>query len=739
MSGFVSPFAKPSNTDIMADMNAAQRLAAEHDQGPALVLAGAGSGKTRVITTRFAHLVRHHKIRPRRILTVTFTRKAADEMRDRIKALLGAQQVAAAPVGTMHGIALGQLRQAPEVAGLREGFTIADEARCHQLLRQIMEAADAEDTERDTIKALLGMITAIKDKGYTPATAMADAEALRQTFPKSAHGLFDEALAWFEAFQTSLRAENSADFADILLWPTLAMEKALDGVVDGVDGAALQAQWAGAFDRIMVDEYQDTSPLQERWIRCLADHGHLFVVGDDSQAIYAFRGSDSGFILSFVDRWPGCRLYHLLENYRCSPVILAAANRLISHNAHRHPKELVAAKGGPGWRPVRVGEAETRYVEAAWIVEMARLLIAESDMDGGQVSIYVCYRAGAMSRRFEEAAIAAGVPYAIVGDTGFYGRQEIKDALAYMRMMDAPADRVAWERVANLPARGLGEKTMALIVEEAAASEDGDLIAAGVRLADRFELRKDGAEGARELARLQEAWNAATWGQTLLDERVEAVLRDSGYMAHWRNHDDPKADDRLDNIAEFLTLCREAGGIDELFERARKAAEAETDSAQLVFMTLHASKGLEADVVFLPGWEERTFPTRHAVDAEADGSRRGTAAIEEERNLGYVGVTRARSELIITWSASDGEGPSRFIDELKGDAPHDVVEAFDIPYLPRSDQESSDAQKATARECASSLGLALPDSVLRNRRLVSIWLDRYLADVARNEARLSGK
>lgn len=773
---FQSPFETP-DFDYLSALNEGQREAVEAKDGPILVLAGAGTGKTRVMTTRMAHLSRHHGVRLSRILSVTFTKKAAGEMSERAHGLLGAQAQSAS-ISTFHSLGLRLLRQRPDLAGLRERFELIDDARALTILRTVITAAgpealaelmappadgpgdgdsqptaggsgggagcgddgpggasapqaDAEGdgaVDREVVKAVLKTLRYLKDMGWTPADVVERPASIRKSLPTKGQRLaFDKAAPWAGSYQQALLAANLADFADLLLWPSIGMER----------DEALRKEWAAQWDYVQVDEYQDTNPLQERLIELLArDHRNVFVVGDDSQAIYSFRGSDSRFILEFASRWQGARVFALTENYRCNPNFLRAANALIANNVKRHQKELIP---GLDRDPVaiRIGAAETPVQAARWTMSLVRVAFAEAQ---GPESVFVTYRAGWMSRMFEEAALEAGLTYTIVGDVGFYGRTEIKDALAYMVLLDDGGDlktrREAWTRVANVPARGLGEKTMALI--EQAAGPDGDPIAAGLGLADAGALRADAVAGLRELAALRDGWQDRTLDGVSLDLRLEEALREAGYLAHWAEHDDPKAADRLENLGELYATARRCAGIDALLETAARAAASERDDAPLVLLTVHASKGLEADWVIVAGMEDGVFPSKHALDDE----ERAQDALDDERNLAYVALTRARDELILLWSEESGDpgGPSQFLDELAGDGVD--IDYFDVPILSGRDQPSTQGQRdMAARICRRLTGLSMPDAdILDNRRLLSVWMDRHMPaySAAEGTGRIAG-
>lgn len=718
---FSNPFAAPPAADVLAGLNPEQHAAACHEDGPALVLSGAGTGKTTLIVARIGRLVVVRKADPRRILAVTFTRAAAQEMRERLTKRIGVRGQAVA-ASTFHAAALKQLAEHPELAGLRPGFELADDAAAAKLLRDVIVTTlddDEQPPDRDAIKAMLQMIGRLKDGGHTPEAVAAMAPVIRASFEREEDQvLFDTTAPWMGAYHTALRAQNLADFGDMLLWPTLAMERS----------EQLRSAWAGRFDWIMVDEYQDTNPLQERWLTCMAgEHRNLVCVGDDDQSMYGFRGAESDYIRNFGSRWQGAAIFVLQRNYRSTPNILAAGNAVIAHNPGRHEKELLPglASAGRG-QPITIGRAETRTDEATWVAEMCRVVLERHD------SVFIIYRAGWLSRVFEEGILRAGLTYQIVGDVGFYGRQEIKDALAYLQVIEDPTCTDAWRRIVNLPARGLGEKAQDLIMAAASAQavQDGvpagDLLEAGRRVgrAGGFRL-KAAAEGAELLAVLRDRWIQRCADALSFDERLGLLLAESGYHAHWREHDDPKAEDRLMNLAELLKVAAETGGAEELLQRVERAQKAERPDAPIRLMTGHASKGLEADVVFLPAWEEQIFPSRHAVTAEEAGKIKG---MTEERNVAYVKITRARRELFVTW-ASEGSNsgePSRFQDEMRGD---DVeIRDIDIPTLPRTGQPSTPAQREFAARIAQRLrDVSMPaGDITGDRRRLSVWIDRHL-------------
>ncbi len=634
-------------SDYLHGLNAAQREAVESTEGPVLVLAGAGTGKTRVLTTRFAHILLSRKAFPNQILTVTFTNKAAREMRERVAKIMGGP-VEGLWLGTFHSLCARMLRRFAERVGLTSSFSILDTDDQLRLLKQILEAARI-DFKRWPPNALMAQIQRWKDKGFMPG------EIPVSESTDFANGRAEE---FYASYQIRLRQLNAVDFGDLLLLMVHLLK---------TDPEVL-AHYHRAFRYILVDEYQDTNLVQYYWLRLLAQgHRNICCVGDDDQSIYSWRGAEIENILKFERDFPGAKIVRLEANYRSTQPILAAASHLISHNAGRLGKTLHAGRKNAEGEKIEVvslwdSEEEARNVggriESLW----------RSGHSLNEIAILV--RAGSQTRAFEERLLMLGVPYRIVGGLRFYERQEIRDAIAYLRVLAQPSDDLAFERIVNLPKRGVGESAMRNLHETARAA-NMSLHDAMVKL-----VGEDGFKGKlgatlRGLIEQFEAWRGRlkTQGPVVA---LEALLEESGYLAMWKADKSPDAPGRLENLKELSRALADFETLAQFLEHVALVTEIETqgNDAKVSMMTLHGAKGLEFDTVFLPGWEEGVFPNQRSLD---EG---GNKSLEEERRLAYVGITRAKQRAIILHAANrriyanwQSSIPSRFIEEL----PEDVI------------------------------------------------------------------
>lgn len=629
-------------TDYLTRLNAEQRAAVEALDGPLLVLAGAGTGKTRVLTTRFAHILVSGRAAPGQVLAVTFTNRAAREMRERVGAILG-RPAEGLWLGTFHALCARMLRRHAELVGLGSGFTILDTDDQLRLLKQVMEAAGT-DIRRWLPQALMGIIQRWKDRGLTPS---------RVTATEDTDFAAGRSRALYTAYQERLRALNAADFGDLLLHITEILRVHPD----------VLAQYHRGFRYILVDEYQDTNVVQYLWLRLLAQaHQNICCVGDDDQSIYSWRGAEVENILRFERDFPGARVIRLEANYRSTAPILAAASGLIAHNEGRLGKTL---------RPGRTDSVGERVqVIGLWDSdEEARTVggrIEALRRDGHALSeMAVLVRAGFQTRAFEERLITLGIPYRVVGGLRFYERQEIRDALAYMRVLVQPADDLAFERIVNVPRRGVGESALRAL-HETARTHAIPLAAAAARLVAESALKGKIRGAMTDLLR-----NFGRWRSMLPADghivTVAAMLDESGYTEMWQRDKSPEAPGRLENLKELVRALSDfetlAGFLDHVALVMENEENAEADRVNL--MTLHGAKGLEFDTVFLPGWEEGVFPNQRALDET------GAKGLEEERRLAYVGLTRARRRAIVSFAANrrvyanwQSSIPSRFIDEL---------------------------------------------------------------------------
>jgi DNA helicase-2/ATP-dependent DNA helicase PcrA len=626
-------------------LNQAQRDAVEATEGPVLVLAGAGTGKTRVLTTRFAHILLTRRAFPNQILTVTFTNKAAREMRERVAKILG-QPAEGLWLGTFHALSARMLRRFAERVGLTSNFSILDTDDQLRLLKQIMEASRI-DSKRWPAPALMAQIQRWKDRAYMPDQIPAGEDS------DFANGRAQELYA---AYQARMRVLNAVDFGDLLLLSTHLLR----------NDAEVLATYHRMFRYILVDEYQDTNLVQYLWLRLLAQaNKNICCVGDDDQSIYSWRGAEIENILKFERDFPGAKIVRLEANYRSTAPILAAASHLIAHNEGRLGKTLHS--GRPD------SEGENVEVVALWDSE------EEARMVGNRVETYrregdslkemaILVRAGFQTRAFEERMITLGIPYRIIGGLRFYERAEIRDALAYLRVLAQPADDLAFERIVNTPKRGVGDVSLRAI-HERARNAQVSLYAATEILLGEGGFKGKMKDAMREFTQGFTRWRAMLPGQGHV-VTLATMLDESGYTAMWQADKSPEAPGRLENlkelvraIADFETL---QGFLDHVALVMENEEQAEDD--KLSMMTLHGAKGLEFDTVFLPGWEEGVFPNQRSLD---EG---GLKSLEEERRLAYVGITRARKRAVISHAANrriyanwQSSIPSRFIEELPDD------------------------------------------------------------------------
>jgi DNA helicase-2/ATP-dependent DNA helicase PcrA len=629
-------------TNYLDGLNQAQRDAVEATEGPVLVLAGAGTGKTRVLTTRFAHILLSRRAFPNQILTVTFTNKAAREMRERVGRILG-QPAEGLWLGTFHALGARMLRRFADRVGLQSNFSILDSDDQLRLLKQVMEAARV-DAKRWPPNALMAQIQRWKDKGFMPGAIPAAEDS------EFANG---RAQALYADYQARLRALNAADFGDLLLLTVDLLKR----------DAEVLATYHRMFRYILVDEYQDTNLVQYYWLRLLAQgHKNICCVGDDDQSIYSWRGAEIENILKFERDFPGAKTVRLEANYRSTAPILAAASHLIAHNEGRLGKTL-----HPGRHDARGDNVE---VVALWDSE------EEARMVGGRVETYrrsgdslaemaILVRAGFQTRAFEERMITLGLPYRIIGGLRFYERAEIRDAIAYLRVLVQPADDLAFERIVNVPKRGVGEVSLRAMHARAREAQISLYAAAELLLAEggfRGKLR----EAMRELLQGFGRWRAQLEREGHV-MTLQSVLDESGYTEMWKADKSPDAPGRLENLKELVRALADFETLQGFLDHVALVMENDeaSDEAKLSMMTLHGAKGLEFDTVFLPGWEEGVFPNQRALD---EG---GNKSLEEERRLAYVGITRARKRAIISHAANrriyanwQSSIPSRFIEEL---------------------------------------------------------------------------
>ncbi|WP_375260858.1 ATP-dependent helicase [Palleronia sp.] len=641
-------------------LNPAQREAVETLDGPVLMLAGAGTGKTRALTARIAHLMTTGRARPNEILAVTFTNKAAREMKERIGRLLG-QTVEGMPwLGTFHAICVKLLRRHAELAGLKSNFTILDTDDQLRLLKQLI-VAEGIDEKRWPPRMLLGLIDSWKNRALLPSKVPAS----------EASAFNNRGTELYDYYQQRLKELNAVDFGDLLLHMVTIFQAHPD----------VLHQYQQRFRYILVDEYQDTNVAQYLWLRLLAQgHKNICCVGDDDQSIYGWRGAEVGNILRFETDFPGAKVVRLEQNYRSTPHILAAASGVIDANKGRLGKTLWTAED-QGEKVRLIGHWDGDE-EARWVGEEIEAL-AKGTRRMRPVSLdemAILVRASHQMRTFEDRFLTIGLPYRVIGGPRFYERMEIRDAMAYFRLAVSPDDDLAFERIVNTPKRGLGDKAQQKI--QMAARDNGVSLVDGARI-----LLQDkglGGKGGAELRVLVEG--IARWHDAVRDPDgdhialAEAILDESDYTAMWQEAKDPDAPGRLENLKELVKALEGFQNLQGFLEHVALIMdnESEAEGAKVSIMTLHAAKGLEFPAVFLPGWEDGLFPSQRSMDES------GLKGLEEERRLAYVGITRAEELCTISFAANrrvygqwQSSLPSRFIDEL----PEDHVEVLTPPGL----------------------------------------------------------
>lgn len=637
----------PANTQepaYISGLNDPQRQAVLTTDGPVLMLAGAGTGKTAALTARLAHLIATRRAWPSEILAVTFTNKAAREMKERVGRIIGDAVEGMPWLGTFHSICAKMLRKHAELVGLQSNFTILDTDDQLRLLKQIVQAADL-DEKRWPARQLAGLIDQWKNKGLSPA----DIDAGENE--RFANGKGAEL---YKIYQERLKALNACDFGDLLLH-MLTILKSHRDVLEG---------YQQRFKYILVDEYQDTNASQYLWLRLLAQaNKNICVVGDDDQSIYSWRGAEVANILRFEKDFPGAVIVKLEQNYRSTPHILGAASGLIAQNGGRLGKTLwTEVNGGDKVEIIGVWDGPE---EARRVGELAE----DYPRGGGSLDdVAILVRAQFQTREFEDRFIAIGLPYRIVGGFRFYERAEIRDALAYLRLVNQPADDLAFERIVNQPKRGLGDKALAK-VQMFARGEGIPLSLAAARILDTDELtpqaRRSLGGFIGDLARWRDM--AATLPH---HELARQLLDESGYTAMLQADKSAESAGRLENLNELVRAMEDYETLGAFLEHVSLVMDndAAGDGEKLTMMTIHAAKGLEFSQVFLAGWEEGVFPSQRALD---EG---GIASLEEERRLAYVAITRARQKCTIFHAANrriygqwTSSIPSRFIAELPAD------------------------------------------------------------------------
>jgi DNA helicase II / ATP-dependent DNA helicase PcrA len=636
----VSSVASPEQ--YLANLNPAQREAVLHTEGPLLVIAGAGSGKTRVLTHRVAHLTSAIGVKPNEILAITFTNKAAGEMRERLTAMLG-PMARAIWILTFHAACGRILRSEAERLGYKSNFTIYDSADQVRLVKQVLEELD-KDPKRFVPRGVHAQISNAKNQLITPAR-----------YAEQIGSFYDQTIAEaYELYQRKLAASNAVDFDDMLMLTVQILENFPDA----------RKHWQNAFRYVMVDEYQDTNHAQYRLLQLLAEHHHnICAVGDPDQSIYAFRGADIRNILEFERDFPETRTIPLEQNYRSTNAILEAANAVIAHNSERKEKRLWSELGEGD--PVRVIEVEDEQAESRYVAAQIAGLVEEG-YSGSEIAVF--YRMNAQSRVLEQTLRLHQIGYQVIGGPRFYERAEVKDAIAYLQVLDNPADAVSLMRIANRPKRGIGDTTISRLVSYAESH--------GLTLYDALGHPTEAGLGTAAVKAVTSLKNLldslrSTAQEEEVPELLQTVLERSGTLEAYEAERTIEARGRIENLEAFVDGAREyaqqaeeatlSGFLQEISLYSDQDALGEEQS-NVTLMTIHNAKGLEFRAVFVVGVEEEIFPSSRSIEEQG---------VEEERRLFYVGLTRAEERLTLThassrllWGRTTSHLPSRFLDEL---------------------------------------------------------------------------
>ncbi len=640
-------------------LNDAQSAAVAQTDGPVLIFAGAGSGKTRVLTHRIAYLLGEMRVSPDRILAVTFTNKAAGEMKSRLQSMVGpvARDLW---VGTFHSMCVRMLRRDGQKIGIAPNFAVIDELDQRQVLKEILDDLDYDERQLSP-GACLAEIDKAKNALMWP-----------EEYAQTQTSFAGERIAnVYSEYQRRLSESNSLDFDDLIVRTIDLLQR----------DAATRKKYQQKFEYVLVDEYQDVNAAQYRLIALLSGyHGNVTVVGDDDQSIYSWRGSDYRMILRFEEDFPGAHTFKLEENYRSTSRILEAANTLVSNNRSRAPKRLFTGRGEG--EPITLYPAATERDEARYVVEKVKNLVRDG---AAYRDFVVLYRTNAQSRVFEEALLGDGIPYRVVGGVGFYARTEIKDVVAYLRYIANPSDAIAFKRVVNVPRRGIGQQTLAALVHAANAAR----VSVGEAIFDGNLLRKAVPKKLKELERFAELIGELRRfaEKSSIADFLVAVMEQSGYIRELQSEDTHDARARLENLSELVGVAREYEANDEepslegFLANIALVSDLDAladDASYVTLMTLHSAKGLEFSSVFLTGLEEGVFPHSRTLTEPAE--------LEEERRLAYVGITRAIDRLFLSFASrralfgnTYAYPKSRFLEELPG---VEVLEGDSVP-LPR--------------------------------------------------------
>tara|TARA_B100001250_G_scaffold322456_1_gene285694 strand:+ start:1993 stop:4017 length:2025 start_codon:yes stop_codon:yes gene_type:complete len=628
------------DSEYINNLNENQKEAVSYLNGPLLIVAGAGSGKTRVLTSRIAHIIKLNKAFPNQILAVTFTNKAAKEMQNRVSKLLKKEVTGLPWLGTFHSISAKLLRKHASAVGLNSNFSIIDQSDQERLIKNICKAENI-DTKKISPKYILAVIDKWKNKGFYPdEVVLKRKDVLEKNF-----------LSIYKIYQQKLIDLNGADFSDLILHTVKIFEKHKD----------ISDLYSRKFKYILVDEYQDTNYIQSEWLRHLSAYNqNICCVGDDDQSIYSWRGAEIKNFLEFDKVYKNTKIIRLEKNYRSSQNILSVASKLIENNQNRVGKNLFTNQDDGElvtlncFRNVKdeateIGSNIEKFKKKYSLNEMAILV-----------------RAIFQTREFEERFLKIGIPYRIVGGIKFYERSEIKDCVAYLRSVYQPLDDLSFERIINVPRRSIGDTTIKTI-NEYAKKNTCSLEIASRKLIELNKIKPKTKIGLNSLLTLLEKWRYDLKNKTNHNKLLQIILDESGYSVMLKNKKDLENENRLENIKELLNAMKEFDNLESFLEHVALATSLDQNwqSEKVNLMTLHASKGLEFDVVFLPGWEEGLFPHQKSIE------EKGENGLEEERRLAYVGITRAKKLAKISFSMNrfyQGDWidsmASRFVDEL---------------------------------------------------------------------------
>ncbi len=629
------------NFDYLKNLNSAQKEAVINTDGPILIVAGAGSGKTKVLTSRIAHIIKEKKAFPNQILSVTFTNKAAKEMQNRVSTILKSDATGLSWLGTFHSICAKLLRKHASAAGLTSNFTIIDTDDQIRLIKNIC-ASENIDVKKLAPKAILSVIDRWKNKGYYPSEVVINKKDIYEKI----------ILPLYKIYQKKLLDLNVCDFGDLILHCVNILEKNSD----------ISDIYTRNFKYILVDEYQDTNFIQSKWLNLLAKKNkNICCVGDDDQSIYSWRGAEIKNFLDFDKTYEKTKIIRLEENYRSTKNILAVASNLIAFNKNRVGKTLKTTKDEG--ELIKLSCFKNGKEEAINIGnEIEKNL--KNNFSLNNVSILV--RAIFQTREFEERFIKIGLPYRIIGGIKFYERAEIKDCIAYLRIVNQNRDDLAFERVVNNPKRLIGKTTIKQI-HEYAKKNSLSLILSSKKLIELNKLKPQAKIGLGSFINLIEKWKTDHNKKMYHVKLLQIILDESGYSAMLKNKKDLENENRLENIKELLSAMKEFDSLEGFLEHVALTTSIDQnwDGEKINLMTMHASKGLEFDIVFLPGWEEGLFPHQKSIE------EKGESGLEEERRLAYVGITRAKKIAYISFSMNrfyQGDWidsiASRFIEEL---------------------------------------------------------------------------